>query len=367
MSLIRNEKREVMTSKERVQTAFKRCKADRVPVNYFANPGIDSRLKKHFGLKTDDNLGLMDKLGVDFLGIEPLYTGPELHPQIPDRRVNKLWGMRCRWIEHQCGGYWDYCDFPLKYADMEAVERWPLPNAEGFHYKRLNELCKEYKDYALFYGGAGLVDIMNGMGMLFGTERVYMAMADEDNALMRLIDRKIEVQLEIMRRSLEAAEGNYTFVWIGEDLGTQRGPLISLSSYREVLKPRHQKFINLVRSFGLPVMIHSCGSSSWAFNDMAEMGVDVVDTLQPEATNMSPAYLKSAYGDKLAFHGCISTAGPLSFGTEAELEKYVKNTLDIMMPGGGYSMSPTHSIQDNSPVENVIALYKATHQYGWYI
>jgi uroporphyrinogen-III decarboxylase len=69
----------------------------------------------------------------------------------------------------------------------------------------------------------------------------------------------------------------------------------------------------------------------------------------------------------LAFHGCISTAGPLSFGTESEVIENVKNTLEVMMPGGGYSMAPTQLIQDNSPAENVIAMYKATHQYGWYI
>jgi uroporphyrinogen-III decarboxylase len=77
--------------------------------------------------------------------------------------------------------------------------------------------------------------------------------------------------------------------------------------------------------------------------------------------------LKSKFGDKLAFHGCISTAGPLSFGTESELIEYVKSTLSIMMPGGGYCMSPTHSIQDNSPIENVVAMYRTTHEYGWYI
>ncbi len=367
MSLVRTVKKEEVTSRERVQRAFSRREADRVPVNYLANPGIDTRLKKHFGLKADDNLGLMNELGVDFFGVEPTYTGPEIHPQIPDRSVHKLWGTHCRWIEHQSGGYWDYCDFPMRDADMEAVERWPLPNPDDFNYKGVNEKCRKYKNYALFYGDAGLGDIMNGMGMLFGTERVYIAMADPDDALMRLIDRKIEVQLGIMRRALEASDGNYTFVWMGEDLGTQRGPLISLSSYREIIKPRHQRFVDLAKSYGLPVMLHSCGSSSWAFNDMAEMGIDVVDTLQPEAANMSPEYLKSTYSSKLAFHGCISTAGPLSFGTETEVIENVRNTLDVMMPGGGYSMAPTQLIQDNSPTENVIALYKATHQYGWYI
>ena len=56
-------------------------------------------------------------------------------------------------------------------------------------------------------------------------------------------------------------------------------------------------------------MMHTCGSSSWAYEDFIEMGINVVDTLQPEAKDMAPAYLKKRFGDRLAFHGCISPPG----------------------------------------------------------
>ena len=366
MQVFRNVRKEEMTSRERVIAAFNRQKSDRIPINYFANPSIDTRLKKYFGISVDDDLGLINIFGVDFLGSDLRYVGPEIHPQVKDRVIDKIWGTHKRWIEHPSGCYWDYCDFPLKNADLQKAGSWPLPDPREFDYKRCNEHCKKFKNFALYYGSAGLVDIMNSMGMLFGTERVYMAMADEDKALMHLIDRKIDVQLEIMRRTLDAAEGNIAFVWLGEDLGTQRGPLISMASFRKVLKPRHQRFIDVAKQYGLSVMIHSCGSSSWAFDDLAEMGVDVVDTLQPEAFNMGPSYLKSKFGDKLAFHGCISTAGPLSFGKEQEVVENVRSTLEIMMHNGGYCLAPTHRIQDNSPTENVVAMYRAANEYGWY-
>ena len=96
------------------------------------------------------------------------------------------------------------------------------------------------------------------------------------------------------------------------------------------------------------------------------MGINAVDTLQPEAANMSPQYLKDHFGGRLSFHGCISTAGALAYGTVEDVIQDVKNTLEIMMPGGGYHFSPTHMIQDNSPVENVIAMYQAGHDYGVY-
>jgi len=96
------------------------------------------------------------------------------------------------------------------------------------------------------------------------------------------------------------------------------------------------------------------------------MGVKAVDTLQPEATDMSPRYLKEKFGGRLAFHGCISTAGPLAFGTVEDVINNVKETLEIMMPGGGYCLAPTHAIQDNSPTANVVAMYEAAHKYGKY-
>ena len=103
-----------------------------------------------------------------------------------------------------------------------------------------------------------------------------------------------------------------------------------------------------------------------AYDDFIMMGVDVVDTLQPEANGMAPAQLKQRFGHRLAFHGCISTAGPVSFGTAEQTVKYCRNTLEVMMPGGGYCFAPTHQLQDNSPTENVLAMYETAKKYGKY-
>ena len=113
-------------------------------------------------------------------------------------------------------------------------------------------------------------------------------------------------------------------------------------------------------------MMHTCGSSSWAYDEYIKMGLQVVDTLQPEAKNMAPEYVKKRFGDHLAFHGCISTAGPVATGTVQETVDYCKRTLDIMMPGGGYCFAPTHALQDNSPTENVLAMYETAHTAGVY-
>jgi uroporphyrinogen decarboxylase len=153
---------------------------------------------------------------------------------------------------------------------------------------------------------------------------------------------------------------------LGEDLGTQIGPMISVDLFRSVFRPRIQRFIDLGKRYGVLVMIHSCGSSSWAFDDFVDMGIDVVDTLQPEAKDMAPAYLKHRYGDRLSFHGSISTAGPVASGSIADVAENVRETLAVMMPGGGYALAPTHQLQDNSPTENVVMMYDTAREAGLY-
>ena len=355
-----------MTSKERVLTALALQEPDRVPVNYSANPGIDKRLKDHFHLKADDGKGLANILGVDFEGAGAHYKGSRLHKEIPNRGVDHIWGWITRYVEHGSGGYWDYCDFPLQNADEETVARWPMPNPDDYDYSGMIKTCEEQKEHAVHVGGAGLACIMNTAGFLRSMEQMFVDLALDEPAGLLLIDRMLAVQLEVTRRELEAAKGGVDFMWIGEDLGTQRTPLISMETFQKHIKPRHKPFFDLARSYNLPVMMHTCGSSSWAYDEYISMGLTAADTLQPEAENMSPAYLKKTFGDRLAFHGCISTAGPVSFGTVDDVIADCRKTLEIMMPGGGYCFSPTHALQDNSPTENVVAMYEAAVKYGQY-
>jgi len=350
-----------MTSKERVLTAFANREPDRVPINYMSNPGIHRRLVEHF--KGRD---LLEALGVDFRGVGVPYTGPRLHGEIPGRSVDPEWGIHTRWMEHGSGGYQDFCDFPLRDADEEAVNAWPMPSPDDYDYGGVAETCRRDAAFAVHVGDPGLGDIINSTGFLCGMERVLEGLLTADPAILRLVDRRLAVRLEVTRRTIEAGRGGIDFVWMGEDLGSQNLPLISPELYRRHLRPRHQELVDMAKSFRLPVMVHTCGSSSWVYGDFIEMGITAVDTLQPEAKDMSPAYLKRKFGGRLAFHGCISTAGAVAFGTTGEVRDEVRKTLEIMMPGGGYCLSPAHQLQDNSPTPNVLAIYETAHQYGRY-
>ena len=354
-----------MTPKERVLTAFGHTEPDRVPINYLCNPGIDRRLKAHFGLEAKDDEGLRQKLNVDFRTIPVRYKGPVLHESPSGIGVDE-WGKHRRWIEHDSGGYWDYCVWPLKDADLEAIERWPMPSPDHYDYTSITPLCAEFADYALVVGNPGVADIINSTGMVRTMEQVLVDLMTDDPACLRYIERKTSITLEVTERTLDRASGRVDLLWIGEDLGTQIGPMISVDLYRRHLRPVHQQFIDLASAYDVPVMVHSCGSSSWAFPDFVEMGVQIIDTLQPEAARMSPAYLKSTYGSQLAFHGAISTAGAVTYGSPEDTRLDVQQTLDTMMPGGGYALAPTHQLQDNSPTENVVALYETAFSCGRY-
>ena len=333
---------------------------DRVPVNYLGNADIDRRLREHFG---DDDLHRA--LQTDFRGVGAGYTGPMLHADKGEIKVDD-WGIHRRWVENESGGYMDYCEWPLANATIEEIEAWPMPNPDDYDYAHISASCDRLAEYCVFCGGAGWPDVINGCSMLRTMEQVLVDMITDDPAGLHLIDKRNAIQVEIAARTLEAGKGKIDLLWLGEDLGSQRGPTLNPKLFRKHIRPRMQSFVDLARAHGIPAMVHSCGSSSWAFDDFIEMGVGVVDTLQPEAVDMAPAYLKERYGDKLAFHGSISTAGPLAYGSVEDVENVVRETLEVMMPGGGYMLAPTHSIQDNTPTENVLAMYEAATKYGVY-
>ncbi|NLB54454.1 MAG: hypothetical protein GX811_01570, partial [Lentisphaerae bacterium] len=167
-----------MTSKERVITAINHEEPDRVPINYSANAGIDRRLKEHFGLTQGDHEGLLQALGVDFRGLHADYKGQKLHADIPERGISvDNWGIRRRWIEHETGGYWDFCDFPLQYATEEDVANWAMPSPDDFDYDIINKKAQAKRDYCVYIGDPGVPDIINSMGMIRSMEQTLVDLA----------------------------------------------------------------------------------------------------------------------------------------------------------------------------------------------
>jgi len=357
--------KETMTARERVRRAFQFEKTDRVTIGYEDNRLIRKNLMN--ALSVSDEVALKRVLGVDYIGVNARYIGPKLFDEIPNLIVDPLVGYRTRWIENSSGGgYFDACDFPLRGADDGAFFNYPIPNPDDFDYECIGEQIAQNRDLALHIGNCGLGDIINTMGVLMGMEDALCNLQLGHKPTLDLIRRRAEGNIGVLERILSNYPGEIDFMWMGEDLGTQIAPMISMELFRKHIKPIYKLFVEFADSYHIPTIIHTCGSSSWAYEDFIEMGVRGVDTLQPEAVNMSPAYLVEHFGGRLNFRGCISTAGPLAYGTPEEVMEYCKNTLSIMMPTRGYHFAPTHQIQDNTPAENVVAMYQAAHDFGVY-
>ncbi|MFA6294450.1 MAG: hypothetical protein WC637_21850, partial [Victivallales bacterium] len=175
--------------------------------------------------------------GVDFRGVGSAYTGPKLHQDIVERNVKvDNWGIHRTWVEHGSGGYWDFCDFPLEKATEEEVAAWPMLNPDCFDYSKIKGLCRQYREYAISTGGPGTGDIINMNGMLRGVEQTLIDLLTNEPAGTLLARRRVDIQFEIIRRTLEAADGEIDFLWLGEDLGSQNSPLISLELFRQQIR-----------------------------------------------------------------------------------------------------------------------------------
>ena len=334
-------------------------------MNYLVNPGIHAKIARHLGVNPN-SYQVQEAFSIDFRELPLEYQGKPLFPPIEGRKIDPLWGMRTRWIENQSGGYWENCDFPFAGFPPEIVDNWPMPNPDDFDYAQALAFCKAHKEYAIHYGNPGLGDIMNTAGMLAGVEEMLMGLISGEEVLTHWVNRRLSAQLAILERVLEYCGDYITFIWTGEDLGTQRGPLISPQLFQTEVLPPHKKIADLAKAFGKPVLMHSCGSSKWAFEDLISIGIQGIDTLQPEAEGMAPWQLAKQFGNQLLFHGCISTAGPLAYGTPKETETAVQQVLEVMKPYQGYCLAPTHLIQDNTPIENVLALYRSGLKFGTY-
>ncbi len=359
---------ETMNSRERVRRTFAFEKTDRVTIGYLAHDVAHERVCRLMGLDKNDMLTFLKALGVDYVGAKPRYIGKQLFPEIPNRYVNPEIGAVKKFVENEYGGCWDYCDYPLLNADDEEIYNYPAPDPDDYDYEELSRYIDMVLEmgFSVHVGDTGTGDILNTNGVLLGFENSLVNLAMEHEPTLHMTDKRLNSQLGVLERILEKNKGKIDFMWLGEDLGTQRGPTIGMDMYKRVLAPRHQKFIDLAKAYNIPTQIHTCGSSSWVYEEFIKMGIKGVDSLQPEAENMSPRYLVEHFGGRLNFRGCISTAGPLAFGTPAEVEEVCKETLEIMMECRGYHFAPTHRIQINTPPENIIALYQAAHKYGCY-
>jgi len=191
---------------------------------------------------------------------------------------------------------------------------------------------------------------------LRGFENALMDAALNEDFYIEMLDRLVELYLAFVDYTVDLPVDAILF---GDDWGDQRGVILGPERWRKLIKPRWAKIYAAVHDAGKIVMSHSCGSVAEIIPDIIEIGMDVLESVQPEAAGMNPYELKARWGDKLTFWGALGSQSTLGQGTSDDVRAEVAHLCSEMARGGGYILAPAKPLQPGMPIENAVALVEA--------
>lgn len=350
-----------MTPRERVKCAFDHRQPDCAPCDYFGTPEIQAALCNHYGVEDEDSL--RDALNVDIRYVNPPYTGPDL-PEYTDGSTMDMWGIQRKPMPNEYGDYAEPVNLPYAaWTSVEEAESFPWPSPDWFDYDAIPVLCDRYGDLALATGSFGVQDFINGVAFGRGVEQVMMDIAVRDPVYLYIVEKRQNFFMEHVDRILTAAAGRIDFVLCGDDFGTQRDVLISPETFDELFAEKKKALFDMVHTHGAKISHHCCGSSYRLIPRFIEIGMDGIQTIQPRAWKMNPYDLKQEFGTTLTMHGAVDVQGWLQRSTPGEIRAEVHRLMEEAGEDGGYILSPSHNIQPDTPLENVLAVYGAAEEH----
>ncbi|MGQ9629384.1 MAG: uroporphyrinogen decarboxylase family protein [bacterium] len=330
-----------MNLKERVIAQINHRETDRIPYTIDFEGDVAERLDAYYGSAAwrdlidnsirhipGPNLGVDEKAG-------PFYTDPFGSTWRLDRRPFHLVEPALK--EPSLDNF--------KFPDVDACfePKWK---------ERALQAIDELKDHFLVVGfGFGLFE---RTWTLRGFNEALMDSAADPNFYDELVERVANHQMEIIERLLELPVDGIMF---SDDWGYQRGVLLGPERWRHFLKPRLARMYARVHEKGKYAISHCCGSVADVMPDIIEIGLDVLQSVQPEA--MNPYELKRLYGDEIAFWGGLGSQSTIPFGTPDEIRAEVERLCREMGRGGGYILGPAKALQPETPTENAAAVVEA--------
>ncbi|MGI6209345.1 MAG: uroporphyrinogen decarboxylase family protein [Anaerolineae bacterium] len=347
-----------MTPRERMIAAIQHREPDRVPITMDFNrstaqgimnvggPSALERIMKHLGVETEEELRV--RLGHDLRDVQPAWKsqdewkdkehcgwGPALRQVRTMADFRRLW-----WPSHD--QVWDYSSFE---RDLEEVLNLPqeyLVRGPGPQF------------WELYRGWLGMVDAL--------------ILLKEDPELAQAMMRKImDIYVDRSVYVMENWGDHIDMQWGGDDLGMQDRLMMSPETFRDVLKPVYLEGHRRAKSVRPCYLhFHCCGSIPEIIGDLIETGVDVLHPIQPKARGMDRRVLKQQYGDRLTFHGNVDTQEIMAFGTPEQVRAETLECFRALGQGGGHILAPSHTIQPNMPVENVMAFFDTALNECWY-
>jgi uroporphyrinogen decarboxylase len=381
-----------MTSKERVLAAINHQEPDRVPivVGISNATGVKIKtyrdLKRLLGVDAPDHfiydwpeIGtaemdevVLERLHVDVRGVldvEPDSLREKNKNRAPGESYVNSWGVS----QYELApGQWAFGEPPLKKATtLEEIEAYPWPDmmdpTRVAHCRAQAQELAEANQYAVM-GVPWLLFPFERAFSMQGMDTFLLNMAMYPDFAVALLGKITEKCKELMGQFLKETGDYLDIIKIGDDLGTQESLMISPKMYREMVKPFHTDLIAFIKErTDAKVFFHTDGDVFNLIEDFIEIGVDILNPIQTSAGKMSDlAGLKERYGGRIAFCGAIDTHRVLPEGSPDEVQQEVRRVINALGPGGGYLLASVHSIMNDVPAENVLAMVDAVEKYGHY-
>jgi len=341
-----------LSSRERARLALDHRPTDRIPIamvcagiNQAAYRELEQYLGRRRGITVNEYL---DPL-IDIVEVGPDYIGPKLG------RSEDIWGVRREPVSYGAGSYDEIAVYPLADAeDPGDLDRHAWPSTAMFDYSLLPERIAGVQA-----NGERCIMVANGnifetSWYMRGFERMLTDLAVNPGLSWAIMERVTDFYVEHFSRMLSAANGAIDLVFTADDIGSQRGLIVSLP---KMVKPHHARLNATIHEFGARVIYHSDGAVMDAVEGLIDMGIDVLQALQFSADGMDPVTLKNTYGDRLCFEGGVSVQTTLPFGTPDEVRREVEELVTVLGRDGGYIVGPSHAIQAGTPAENIVAMF----------
>lgn len=320
-----------------------------VPYTLWWEGDIDQRLDRHYG--NPDWRRRVKPFIVVTGAVDPMCKFPTDTPGITRDPYGSLWRMDQRPFHLERPG--------LTEPSSDGY-RWPAPEEFFLTGDRL-AVSKRCVDEAVdnYFTLAGVFwGLFESSWGIRGFEDALVDPVANEEFYAELLDRLTDqflAYVDYTCRELPRVDA----IMFGDDWGDQRGVILGPERWRKFHKPRWAKIYDRVHSHGKRVITHCCGSIVDILPDAIEIGLDVLESCQPEARGMNPYELKKKFGDKLTFWGCLGAQSTVPFGTPAGIRAEVKRLVREMGRGGGYILAPAKPMQPETPTENAVAVLEA--------
>jgi len=346
-----------MTSRERVFAALTHKQPDRCPVDLLLEPATCNTLMQHFHVNSQQEL--LDIFESDMQFVFPDSKLPPVEV-LPDGTWYNHAGAHVRRVKNDFCEYTEQLSYPLAYAqnvdDLKEYDKWP--DATDFDWVHFSEKIGDLHEKRVIKLHAG--GLYERAWQLRGQEQFLMDMALEPEIPHYIMNKLCDYWCDYIRCAMEAAGDKIDIVYTYDDIATQTSLIMSPQMLEEFVYPYHQKVNAVIKSYGKQILYHSCGAVISQVDNLKRLPIDILNPLQPLASGMDFVKIKEKWGETLCFHGGVDVQEILPHGTPEEVREAVRNNISVLGKNGGYILTSAHYIQNDTPIENIIAMYDVT-------